>query len=152
MKIAIGNDHAAVDLKNELVEFLRGMAIEVENFGVDTEDSMDYPDIAAEVARAVAAGDADLGVIACGTGIGVSIAANKVDGVRAALCSFQYHAKMAREHNDANVCCVGARVIGPELAKAIVEEFVTTPFSGVDRHAHRRDKIMALEGDRPNGQ
>lgn len=145
MKIAIGNDHAGVDLKNELVDFLTSMDIEVENFGVDTEASMDYPDIAAEVARAIAAGEADLGVIACGTGIGVSMAANKVDGVRAALCSFEYHAKMAREHNDANVCCVGARVIGAELAKEIVRTFVTTEFSGVDRHARRRDKIMALE-------
>jgi ribose 5-phosphate isomerase B len=145
MNIAIGNDHAGVDLKNELVEFLVTMGMNVENFGVDTEESMDYPDIAARVARAVAAGEADLGVIACGTGIGVSMAANKVRGVRAALCSFEYHAKMAREHNDANVCCVGARVIGPELAKAIIETFVSTQFSGVDRHARRRDKIMALE-------
>ncbi|MGI5819122.1 MAG: ribose 5-phosphate isomerase B [Armatimonadota bacterium] len=147
MKIAIGNDHAAVALKHELAAFLTSMQIEVENFGVDTEDSMDYPDIAAAVARAVAAGDADLGIIACGTGIGVSMAANKVDGIRAALCSFEYHARMAREHNDANICCIGARVIGPELAKAIVERFVTTPFSGDDRHARRRDRIMALESD-----
>lgn len=152
MRIAIGNDHAGVQLKNELVELLAKMGYTVENFGVDTEESMDYPDIAAEVARAVAAGDADLGVIACGTGIGVSMAANKVDGVRAALCSFEYHAKMAREHNDANVCCVGARVIGPELAKAIVGTFVATPFSGVDRHARRRDRIMALESDKHTGQ
>lgn len=152
MKIAIGNDHAGVDLKNELADFLASMDIEVENLGVDSEDSMDYPDIAAEVARAVASGDADLGIIACGTGIGVSMAANKVDGVRAALCSFEYHAKMAREHNDANVCCVGARVIGPELAKAIVEMFVTTEFSGIDRHARRRDKIMALENSSGAGQ
>ncbi|MBD3292854.1 MAG: ribose 5-phosphate isomerase B [Armatimonadia bacterium] len=152
MKIAIGNDHAGVELKNELVDFLRDIGHEVANFGVDTEDSMDYPDIAAEVARAVAAGDFDLGVIACGTGIGVSMAANKVDGVRAALCSFEYHARMAREHNDANICCVGARVLGPELARAIVETFVNTPFSGVNRHARRRDKIMALEGDSRGGQ
>lgn len=145
MRIAIGNDHAGVELKHELVEFLESEGHEVENFGVDTEESMDYPDIAAEVARAVARGDAVLGIVACGTGIGVSMAANKVDGVRAALCSFEYHARMAREHNDANVCCVGARVIGPELAKAIIATFVTTPFSGVDRHARRRDKIMALE-------
>ena len=106
---------------------------------------MDYPDIAEGVARAVAAGEADLGVLACGTGIGVSIAANKVPGVRAALCSFEYHARMAREHNDANVCCVGARVTGVELAKAIVEALVTTPFSDEPRHARRRDKITALE-------
>ncbi len=145
MRIAIGNDHAAVELKIELMDVLASMDIEVENFGVDTEDSMDYPDIAAEVARAVTSGAADLGIIACGTGIGVSMAANKVDGARAALCSFEYHAKMAREHNDANICCLGARVIGPELARAIVETFVTTDFSGVDRHARRRDKIMALE-------
>ncbi len=152
MKIAIGNDHAGVEMKNELRDFLVSMGIEVENFGVDTVESMDYPDIAAAVARAVAAGDADLGIIACGTGVGVSMAANKVDGVRAALCSFEYHAKMAREHNDANVCCVGARVIGPELAKAIVSTFVSTEFSGVDRHARRRDKIMALENSSGAGE
>jgi len=151
MKVAIGNDHAAVDLKRDLVEHLRSLGLEVHNFGVDSEDSMDYPDIAAEVGRAVASGSADLGVIACGSGIGVSIAANKVDGVRAALCSFEYHARMARQHNDANVCCVGARVIGADLAKAIVEEFVTTPFSDEQRHARRRDKITALEGHAAGG-
>ena len=145
MKIAIGNDHAAIELKQELSEHLRSLGIDVSNHGVDSPESMDYPDIAESVARAVAAGEADLGIVACGTGIGVSIAANKVPGVRAALCSFEYHARMAREHNDANVCCVGARVIGVELAKAIVETFVTTPFSDAPRHARRRDKITALE-------
>ncbi len=151
MKVAIGNDHAAVDLKRDLAEHLRSLGIEVHNFGVDTEASIDYPDIAAEVARAVASGAADLGVIACGSGIGMSISANKIDGVRAALCSFEYHARMARMHNDANVCCVGARVTGADLAKAIVEEFVTTPFSDEERHARRRDKITALEGHGAGG-
>jgi ribose 5-phosphate isomerase B len=146
MKIAIGNDHAAVALKHELAAFLTSMQIEVENFGVDTEDSMDYPDIAAAVARAVAAGDADLGIIACGTGIGVSMAANKVDGIRAALCSFEYHARMAREHNHANVCCIGSRVIGPELAKAIVERLHHHAVQMSDeRHVAARHRIMALE-------
>ncbi len=146
MKVAIGNDHAGVQFKRELVEHLQERGLEAENLGVDTAQSMDYPDIAAEVARAVADDRADFGIIACGTGIGVSMAANKIPGVRAALCSFEYHARMAREHNDANVCCLGARVIGPELAKAIVDTFLTTDFSGVARHARRRDKITALEG------
>jgi len=152
MKVAIGNDHAGVEFMRELADHIRSLGIEVENLGVDTDESMDYPDIAAEVARAVAAGRADLGVVACGTGIGVSMAANKVRGARAALCSFEYHARMAREHNDANVCCLGARVTGPEVAKAIVETFLTTDFSGVERHARRRDKIMALDdGGAGNG-
>lgn len=151
MRVAIGNDHAAVELKRELVEHIRSLGVDVENLGVDTEESMDYPDIAAKVARAVASGEADLGVVACGTGIGVSMAANKVPGIRAALCTFEYHARMAREHNDANVCCLGARVSGAEVAKAIVERFIRTPFSGLDRHARRRDKIMALESESRDG-
>ncbi len=145
MKVAVGNDHAGVELKWTLMEHLAEIGVEAENLGVDTEASMDYPDIAAKVGRAVAGGEADLGVLICGTGIGVCLAANKVRGVRAAPCCFEYHARMAREHNHANVCCVGARVIGPELAKAIVTEFVRTPVSDAERHVRRRRKVEALE-------
>ncbi len=152
MKVVVGNDHAGVELKWVVLEHLREMdGVEVENLGVDTEEPMDYPDIAATVARTVAAGEAELGFIICGTGIGVSMAANKVDGVRAALCCQEYHARMAREHNFANVCCLGGRVTGSELAKAIVTEFVRTPESDVARHIRRRDKIMALESKAAGG-
>jgi ribose 5-phosphate isomerase B len=145
MKIAIGNDHAGVEMKFLLVEHIAEMGHEVENLGVDTEDSMDYPDIAAAVGRAVAGGDADLGVLICGTGLGVCLAANKVAGVRATPCCFEYHARMARQHNHANVCCVGARVIGPDLAQAIVTAFLETPESDAERHIRRRRKVEALD-------
>ncbi len=135
-------------MKLELIEHMTTMGVEVDNLGVDTEESMDYPDIAAAVGRAVAAGEADLGVVLCGTGIGVSISANKVPGVRAALCCYEYHARMAREHNFANVCCMGARVTGHELAKAILTAFIETPESEEERHHRRRRKMEALDNAR----
>jgi len=144
MKVAVGNDHAAVQLKRVLLEHLRELGVAAENLGVDTGESVDYPDCAERVARAVASGDADLGLLICGTGIGMSVAANKVPGVRAALCCVEYHARMAREHNHANVCCLGARVTGDELAKAIVSEFVRTAVSDDERHLRRVRKIDAL--------
>ncbi len=147
MKIAVGNDHAAVQLKQVLLVHLHELGVEADNLGVDTEESVDYPDCARRVARAVAAGDADLGLLICGTGIGMSMAANKVPGVRAALCCLEYHARMAREHNHANVCCLGARVTGDELAKAIVSEFVRTPVSDDERHLRRVRKIDALDAE-----
>ncbi len=148
MKIAVGNDHAAVQLKLVLLRHLRELGVEADNLGVDTEESVDYPDCAEAVARAVAAGEADLGLLICGTGIGMSMAANKVPGVRAALCCVEYHARMAREHNHANICCLGARVTGEELAKAIVTEFVRTPVSDDERHLRRVRKVDALGGGR----
>ncbi|MGC9317790.1 MAG: ribose 5-phosphate isomerase B [Armatimonadota bacterium] len=145
MKIAVGNDHAGVELKWTLMQHLAELGAEAENLGVDSEESVDYPDVAARVGEAVSGGDYDLGLLICGTGIGVCLAANKIRGVRAASCCFEYHARMAREHNHANVCCVGARVIGPELAKSIVTAFIRTPVSEAERHIRRRDKVMALE-------
>ncbi len=145
MKVAVGNDHAGVRLKWVLVEYLEELGVEVDNRGVDAEKSVDYPDIAERVARAVVDGQADLGLLLCGTGIGMSIAANKVRGVRAAACCCEYHARIARQHNHANICCLGARVIGPELAKAIVREFVETPVSDEERHLRRCRKVTALE-------
>lgn len=146
MKVAVGNDHAAVEMKRVVVDHLESLGLEVVNLGVDTADSVDYPDVAARVGRAVAAGEADLGVLICGTGIGMSMAANKIRGIRAALCCFEYHARMAREHNHANVCCLGARVTGTEVARAIVSTFVNTAPSSEPRHARRARKIAELEG------
>lgn len=148
MRVAIGNDHAALELKQVIAEHLRELGVEVLDLGVDTPESVDYPDCAARVARAVAAGEAELGVLICGTGIGMSMAANKIDGIRAALCCFEYHARMAREHNHANICCLGARVTGSELAKAIVTAFITTPPSEDPRHGRRVEMIQALEQTR----
>lgn len=145
MKVAVGNDHAGLVLKWAVIEHLGELGVEAENLGVDTEDSVDYPDVSAQVGRAVVEGDADLGVLICGTGLGVCMAANKVRGVRAAPCCFEYHARMAREHNHANICCLGGRVIGPELAKAIITAFVQTPESDARRHLRRRRKLEALE-------
>ena len=146
MKVAFGNDHAALQLKRELLAHLAELGVEVMNHGVDTEDPVDYPEIAAAVARAVAGGEAELGFLACGTGIGMSMAANKVPGVRAALCCCEYQARMAREHNWANICCLGARVTGSGLAKAIATAFIGTPTSGEPRHLRRVQQITALEG------
>ncbi|MEA3400369.1 MAG: ribose 5-phosphate isomerase B [Armatimonadota bacterium] len=145
MRIAVGNDHAGVELKWTLMQHLADLGVEAENLGVDSEESVDYPDVAATVGEAVSSGEYDLGLLICGTGIGVCLAANKVRGVRAAPCCFEYHARMAREHNHANICCLGARVVGPELAKSIVTAFIRTPVSDAERHLRRRDKVMALE-------
>ncbi len=145
MKIAVANDHAGLELKWVLLEHLAELGVEAENLGVDTDDPVDYPDVAQRLGQAVVAGDADLGLLICGTGIGVCLAANKVRGVRAASCCFEYHARMAREHNHANVCCLGGRVIGPELAKAIATQFIRTPESDAERHVRRTRKVEALE-------
>ena len=145
LKVAVGNDHAAIELKLVVAEHLGSLGVEVLNLGVDTTDAVDYPDVAARVARTVAGGEADLGVLVCGTGIGMAMAAGKIDGVRAALCCYEYHARMAREHNHANICCLGARVTGSELAKAIVAAFIATAPSDDPRHARRVDKIQALQ-------
>lgn len=145
MKIAIGNDHAGVELKNLLSEALREAGHEVENHGTDGPESVDYPDFAAAVGSAVASGAAERGVLVCGSGLGIAIAANKVNGVRAVTCNDLYSAELARDHNDANVVALGARLVGPDLAQAIVHAFVATDFDGGPRHRRRVDKIHALE-------
>ena len=132
MKIAIGNDHSAVELKNIIVDFLKEKGIEVLNLGTDSSESCDYPVYGEKVGRAVVSGEADLGIAICGTGLGISLAANKVKGV------------MSRRHNDANVLCFGARVVGSELAKMIVDEWINAEFEG-GRHQRRVDMIMAIE-------
>lgn len=147
MKIAIGNDHAAVALKNEIAQHLRDLGHEVVNFGTDTNDSVDYPVYGFKVANAVASGECELGVAICGTGIGISMAANKVKGIRCALCSDPLSAEMTRRHNDANMLAMGAGMVGPNLAERIVEVFLNTDFEG-GRHARRVGEITAMEEGR----
>ena len=144
MKIAIACDHSALDLKEEVKILLSDRGIECEDFGTYTADSCHYPIYGARAAQAVADGRCDLGIVICGTGIGMSMAANKVKGIRCALCSDTYSAKMTRVHNNSNVLALGARVIGVELAKDIVNAWLDAEFEG-GRHQVRIDMITALE-------
>ena len=145
MKIAIACDHGALDLKNAVMAHLTRQGHEVVNFGTDTLDSCDYPDFAAPAARAVAAGECDKGIVMCTTGIGVSITANKIKGIRCALLSDVMSARMTREHNDTNMMAIGAGVVGQMLALEIADTWLGTEFSGEPRHQRRIDKLMALE-------
>ncbi len=145
MKIAIGCDHGALELKNSLVERLKAQGHTLEDFGTYTKDSCDYPDFAAAAARAVAAGECEKGIVLCTTGIGVSIAANKIPGIRCALLSDVLSARMTREHNDTNMMALGAGILGQNLAFEIVDTWLNTPFSHNERHQRRIDKVMALE-------
>ena len=147
MKIAIGCDHGALALKNKLVSHLQGKGYEVCDFGTHTLDSCDYPDYAEKVCDAVTGGKQDLGILVCGTGIGMSMAANKCKGIRAACCTDTFSARFTRLHNDANVLCMGARVIGAGLACDIADIFINTDFEG-GRHQTRVDMVMALENKR----
>ena len=144
MKIGIGNDHAAVDMKNEISEYLKEKGYEVVNYGTDSNESCDYPVYGEKVGEAVAHGDVDLGILICGTGVGISLAANKVKGARAVVCSEPYSAKLSRQHNNTNILAFGARVIGIELAKMIIDEWLSAEFEG-GRHQTRVDKITAIE-------
>ncbi len=144
MKIAIGSDHAGFRLKEIVKNFLKTRNIEVEDFGTYTEESVDYPDYAFKVGEAVARKDFDFGILICGSGIGMSIAANKVKGVRAALCNDLYTAHVSREHNNANILCMGGRVIGEEVAKEIVSVWLNAKFEG-GRHERRVNKITDYE-------
>ena len=145
MKIAIGCDHGALDLKNALIFRLENQGHTVQDFGTYTTDSCDYPDFAEAAANAVAMGNCEKGIVLCTTGIGVSIAANKIKGIRCALLSDTLSAKMTREHNDTNMMALGAGIVGQHLAFAIVDTWLGTDFSGDARHQRRIDKIMALE-------
>lgn len=144
--IAVGCDHAGLDLKAAAVENLQDLGLQVADLGVHTRDSVDYPDIAAAVAAAVVSGRCRLGILICGTGIGVSIAANKVKGIRAALCSEPFSARMAREHNDANILCLGSRIVGVGLAQDVIQAFLSGAFAG-ERHTRRVEKIRGLESE-----
>lgn len=146
MKIAIASDHGGFELKKEIIRFLEQKNIPYKDFGTFSTDSVDYPDVAIPCAEAVARGEFTRGIIICGTGIGVCIAANKVKGIRAALCHDTFSARMSRMHNDANVLTMGGRVIGPGLATAIVEEWLKGDFEG-GRHKRRIDKISHYENN-----
>lgn len=144
MKLAFASDHAGLALRRELVSHARAAGHDVEDLGPEAPTSVDYPDYAERVTQAVTAGRATLGVLVCGTGTGMAISANKVRGIRAALCRTEFEARMARGHNDANVLCLGERVTGPGLAREILTAFLGTSFEG-GRHAARVEKIRALE-------
>ena len=145
MKLAIGCDHGALTLKNALVNHLVSCGYEVEDFGTYSSDSCDYPDYAGAAAKAVASGQCDKGIVLCTTGIGVSVAANKVKGIRCALLADVWSAKMTRLHNDTNMMALGAGVVGENLALEIADTWLNTEFSGEARHQRRIDKVMALE-------
>jgi len=144
MRVAIGADHAGFSLKEEIKGLLAGLGIEVQDFGTASDQSVDYPDFAARVARGVAEGAFERGILVCGTGIGMAMAANKVAGVRAAPVTGLEGARLSRQHNDANVLALGARLTAPALALDIVRTFLGTPFEG-GRHQRRVDKISDLE-------
>jgi ribose 5-phosphate isomerase B len=146
MKIVVGSDHGAVELKAEVLKVLAEFKdIEAEDLGTYSADSVDYPDIAEKVCGRITSGEADRGILMCGTGIGISMAANKIKGIRAALCGDVFSARMSREHNDANVLAMGGRVTGFGPAGEIVRAWVTTEFSQEERHIRRIEKMMALE-------
>ena len=144
MKIGIGNDHSALELKAEIIEFLKEKGHEVVDYGTYTTDSCDYPVYGEKVARAVVAGEVEKGILICGTGLGISLAANKVKGIRAAVVTNAFCAKATREHNDANILCMGGRVITEKDAVEFTKIFLTTEFEG-GRHQRRIDQIAAIE-------
>ncbi|MEW6425266.1 MAG: ribose 5-phosphate isomerase B [Bacillota bacterium] len=157
MRVAIGGDHGGWRLKEEIMAFLRDRGVVYDDFGTFSREAVDYPDFALKVAEAVSSGEYDRGILCCGTGIGVAIAANKVPGIRAALCHDTFSARAAREHNDANILTLGERVIGPGLAREIVDVWLKAEFQG-GRHARRIAKITGIEekycgqGAGPKGQ
>jgi RpiB/LacA/LacB family sugar-phosphate isomerase len=145
MRIAIGADHAGFDLKQILAEYLRQRGHEVIDQGTDSDDPVDYPDYAEAVSKVVLAGQAERGVLVCGSGVGASVSANKIPGIRAGLCHDTYSARQGVEHDDMNVLVLGARVIGVEMARELVDTFLAATFSGEERHRRRLEKINALE-------
>ena len=144
MKLVIGNDHSSVDMKNEIKEYLEGKGIEMIDVGTNSTDSFNYPISGYRVGKMVAEGKVDGGIAICGTGVGISLACNKVDGVRACCCSEPYSAEMSKRHNNANVICFGARVIGIETAKQIVDAWINSKFEG-GRHETRVNMIMEIQ-------
>lgn len=143
--IAIGSDHGGFDLKEVVIAHLKERGFEVRDYGCPDHNSVDYPDYAAAVAKAVASGEAEKGIVLCTTGIGVSIVANKIPGIRCALCTDTTLARLTREHNDANVLALGGGIVGPKLGCEIVDTFLDTEFSGLEKHARRIRKIAELE-------
>ena len=139
--IALGNDHGGYRLKQEVIQYLEEQKLEYQDYGCESEESCDYPVYAKKVAEAIVSGECDRGILICGTGIGISIAANKVKGIRAALCHDTFSAQATREHNDANILALGARVVGSGLALKIVDTFLNTEFSDDERHKYRIRQI-----------
>ncbi|EKZ0239959.1 ribose 5-phosphate isomerase B [Listeria monocytogenes] len=146
MKIAIGNDHVGIELKPVIVAYLQNLGHEVDDFGAFSNERTDYPEYGKKVAESVAAGKSDLGILICGSGVGISIAANKVNGIRAVVCSEPYSAKLSREHNNTNILAFGSRVVGAELAKMIVQNWLDAEFEG-GRHAKRVEMIARIEDE-----
>ncbi len=144
MKIAIGSDHGGYEMKEIIIDYLKDKGHDICDFGTKVCESVDYPVYGKRVAEAVAAGQHDLGILICGTGVGISIAANKVAGIRAVVCSEPYSAKLSRQHNNANILALGARVIAPDLAKMIIDEFLAAEFEG-GRHQKRIDMLSEIE-------
>lgn len=147
MRIVLASDHAALDLRRSLADWLRAQGHDVTDLGCDGPASVDYPDFGFALARIVAEGEADRGIALCGSGIGISIAANRHPGVRCALVAEPLSARLAREHNDANVLAMGARLVGPDMARACIDAFLSTPFAG-DRHQRRVEKLGAPSFER----
>ena len=147
MKIVIANDHAGVELKKELKDYMEGLGYEVINIGTDSTESCHYPEFGKKAAEMVASHVVDLGVLICGTGVGISLAANKVKGIRCGVCSETTTARLIRQHNNANMIDFGARIVGPELAKDIVKSFLDAEFEGGGRHQQRIDMISAIENE-----
>lgn len=145
MKIAIASDHAGFEAKQTLIAYLQSKNYIVNDFGTDSLDSCDYPDFALKCAKSVANKEYDFGILICGTGIGMSICANKVNGIRCALCQEEFSTKMTREHNDANMIAFGARVISVDTMEKLVDIFISTPFSNLENHVRRLSKISAYE-------
>jgi ribose 5-phosphate isomerase B len=144
MKIGIGCDHAGLELKNEIIKLLRSLDIDCIDYGTNTPESVDYPDFGEKVSEAVSSGKIGRGILICGSGIGMSIVANKFPKIRASLCNDLFTAQMSRRHNDANVLVIGGRIVGKDLAKEIVKTWVNTPFDG-ERHVNRLKKITLIE-------
>lgn len=150
MKIAVGCDHVGILLKPEIISHLESKGIEVTDLGAKSTERTDYPIYGRAVAESVASGESDLGILICGSGVGISITANKVPGIRAVVCSDPYTAKLSRSHNNTNILAFGSRVVGSELAKMIVDEWLASEFEG-GRHQTRIDMISSLEGETKNG-
>ncbi len=146
MKIAIGNDHVGIELKPVIVAYLQDLGHDVDDFGAFSNERTDYPEYGKKVAESVAARKSDLGILICGSGVGISIAANKVNGIRAVVCSEPYSAKLSREHNNTNILAFGSRVVGAELAKMIVQNWLDAEFEG-GRHAKRVEMIARIEDE-----
>lgn len=144
--LAIGCDHGGLELKNEVIKHLEERGVEYKDFGTFTPDSVDYPDYALKFCHSVTSGESERGILICGTGLGMSMAANKVKGIRAAVCHDTFSAEFTRRHNDANVLCMGGRVIGPGLACKVVDAYLDSEFEG-GRHQRRIDKVMAIEDE-----